>query len=124
MAEPDGAGSVKSPLLDEAEAAAAPYPCGRCGAFHGNESGYCSACSASCFALVIARSILASSRSLSAAVATDCNRLPTRESCVNRSHDATDRASEKKGARFAAAFSTRLMGSWSLGMRNLGGVSL
>ena len=39
-------GSVKSPLLDEAEAAEAPYPCGRCGAFHGNESGYCSACSA------------------------------------------------------------------------------
>ena len=29
-------GSVKSPLLDEAEAAEAPYPCGRCGAFHGN----------------------------------------------------------------------------------------
>ena len=24
-------GSVKSPLLDEAEAAEAPYPCGRCG---------------------------------------------------------------------------------------------
>ena len=46
MAEPDGGGSVKSPLLDEAAAAEAPYPCGRCGAFHGNESGYCSACSA------------------------------------------------------------------------------
>ena len=38
-------GSVKSPLLDEAEAAEAPYPCGRCGAFHGNESGFCAKCS-------------------------------------------------------------------------------
>ena len=46
MAEPEGGGSVKSPLLDEADAAEAPYPCGRCGDFHGNESGYCSACSA------------------------------------------------------------------------------
>ena len=35
-------------LLDEAEAAAAPYPCGYCGAFHGSETGYCAACSRSC----------------------------------------------------------------------------
>ena len=34
-------------LLDEAEAAAAPYPCGYCGAFHGSETGYCAACSRS-----------------------------------------------------------------------------
>ena len=40
-------GGLSSLLLDEAMAAEAPYPCGRCGAFHGNESGYCSACSAS-----------------------------------------------------------------------------
>ena len=60
MAQHDGGGSVKaiakaepvglsSLLLDEAMAAEAPYPCGRCGAFHGNESGYCSACSAGWF---------------------------------------------------------------------------
>ncbi len=49
MAEPDGGSSVKSPLLDEAEAAEAPYPCGRCGDFHGNESGFCAACSAGFF---------------------------------------------------------------------------
>ena len=48
-------GSVKSPLLDEAEAAEAPYPCGRCGAFHGNESGYCSACSAGWLNSAVAR---------------------------------------------------------------------
>ena len=34
-------------LLDESEAAAAPYPCGYCGAFHGSETGYCAACSRS-----------------------------------------------------------------------------
>ena len=61
MAQHDGGGSVKaivkaepvgglsSLLLDEAMAAEAPYPCGRCGAFHGNESGFCSACSAGWF---------------------------------------------------------------------------
>merc|ERR1712091_376179 len=32
-------------LLDEEFAAAAPYPCSSCAAFHGNESGFCSACS-------------------------------------------------------------------------------
>ena len=34
-------------LLDEATAAANPFPCGRCRAFHNNESGYCEKCSSS-----------------------------------------------------------------------------
>ena len=38
---PQGSGA----LLDEEFAAAAPYPCSSCAAFHGNESGFCSACS-------------------------------------------------------------------------------
>ena len=38
---------ASSALLDESEAAAAPYPCGYCGAFHGSETGYCAACSRS-----------------------------------------------------------------------------
>ena len=34
-------------LLDEATAAANPFPCGRCRAFHNNDSGYCEKCSSS-----------------------------------------------------------------------------
>ena len=34
-------------LVDEAEAAANPYPCGYCAAFHGSETGFCAACSRS-----------------------------------------------------------------------------
>ena len=34
-------------LLDETTAAANPFPCGRCRAFHNNESGYCEKCSSS-----------------------------------------------------------------------------
>ena len=32
-------------LLDESEAAANPYPCGYCAAFHGSETGFCAAVS-------------------------------------------------------------------------------
>ena len=32
-------------LLDEATAAANPFPCGSCRAFHNNDSGYCERCS-------------------------------------------------------------------------------
>ena len=45
MVKAEPVGGLSSLLLDEAMAAEAPYPCGRCGAFHGNESGFCSACS-------------------------------------------------------------------------------
>ena len=34
-------------LLDEATAAANPFPCGSCRAFHNNDSGYCEKCSSS-----------------------------------------------------------------------------
>ena len=38
---------VSGALLDESEAAANPYPCGYCAAFHGSETGFCAACSRS-----------------------------------------------------------------------------
>ena len=43
----DDTGPVSSSLLDEATAAANPYPCGSCRAFHNNDSGYCEKCSSS-----------------------------------------------------------------------------
>ena len=43
----DDAVPTPSSLLDEELAAATPYPCGYCGAFHGSETGFCAGCSGS-----------------------------------------------------------------------------
>ena len=43
----DDTGRVSSSLLDETTAAANPYPCSSCSAFHNNDSGYCEKCSSS-----------------------------------------------------------------------------